>query len=169
MLNQTIAVIQMYQVAAINAVNPNLAPIQEFHKGPKWRTAFPWMTFAYEGTEFDESSQETRKQSLIEVVTLESGNFDTEFAQDQAIDYLRVLDMIIMTLAGPPPFYTDWLTALPIQQETVPSGITVPWSTGSVKDIFIEHEDQSVVLREEEETPVIQVSLRIRFELEEYQ
>jgi hypothetical protein len=166
-LNQTIAIIQMYQAQAIAAVNPALPIIQEFHKGPKWRTAFPWVTLAYEGSSFQESSQQTRSQMISEVVTLESGNFDTEYAQEQAIDYMRVLDQIIMTMAGPSPFYTDWETALPIQQETVPGGITTPWTQGTVKEVFIEREEQSLVLREESETPIIQVSLHIRFDIEE--
>lgn len=166
-LNQCIAIMQKYSATAIAQVNPDLPPIYEYHKGPKWRTSFPWVTIAYEGTEFDEASEQTRSQKLEIVVTLESGNFDSELAQDQAIDYLRVLDMIFSNMAGPPPSYNDWESALPIQHETVPSGMTTPFTTGSVKEIFIEHEEQSLVLREEIETPVIQVSLRIRFDLEE--
>ena len=166
-LNQTIAVIQKYQGAAIAAVNPALSAIQEFHKGPKWRTAFPWMTFAYHDTTFHESSQQTQSQSVFIVITLESSNFDEEYAQDQAIDYMRVLYHIMTVMAGPAPFYTDWESALPIQQETVPGGITTPWEQGTVKEVFVESGTQSLVLREETETPVIQVSLTIRFDLEE--
>ncbi len=166
-LNQLIAVIQKYQAAMIAEINPALPMIEEFHKGPKYRTAFPWVTLAYEGTAFDESSEQTRKQQILIVLTLESGQFDSELAQDQAIDYLRVLDSIITYSAGPSPFWTDWETALPIVHETVPSGVTVPFTAGSVKEIFIEHEEQSLVLKDEIETPVIQVSLQIRFDLEE--
>lgn len=166
-LNQTIAVIQKYQAGVIAQINPALPPIYEFHKGPKFRTAFPWVTVAYEGTEFDESSQQTRKQELRLTLTLESGEFDSELAQDQAIDYLRVLDSILTYSAGPPPFWNNWETALPIVHETVPSGVTVPFAPGTVKEIFIEREEQSVVLKDEIETPIIQVSLQIRFDLEE--
>lgn len=166
-LNQLIAVIQKYQASVIAEINPALPQIEEFHKGPKFRTAFPWVTVAYEGTVFDESSEQTRKQQIVVTLTLEAGEFDSELAQDQAIDYLRVLDHIISGVAGPPPAWTDWETSLPIVHETVPSGATVPFTTGSVKEIFIEHEDQSLVLKDEIETPVIQVSLQIRFDLEE--
>jgi hypothetical protein len=166
-LNQLIAIIQRYQGAAIAAINPDLTPIQEFHKGPKWRTAFPWVTVAYDGTTFEESSEQTRLQHISVTLTLEADNFDTEFAQDKAIDYMRVLDQIVMSMAGPPPSYVDWETALPIQQETVPSGTTVPFNSGSVKEVFIEHESQSLVLKEDSETPVIQVSLHMRFDVEE--
>ena len=167
LLNQLVAVIQKYQGAAIAAINPNLQAIQEFHKGPKLRTAFPWATFAYEGTAFEETSEQTRLQHMLAVVQLESSNFDEEYAQEQAIDYMRVLDLIIMSMAGPPPFYQDWETTLPIQQETVPSGITTPFDQGSVKEVFIEREEQSIVLESESEVPVIQVSLHIRFDVEE--
>ena len=166
-LNQSIAVIQKYQGAAIAAINPNLTPIQEFHKGPKWRTAFPWMTFAYGGTEFSENSQQTRQQSISTVITLEASNFDSEYAQDNAIDYLRVIDHILTNMAGYDSAYMDWITPLAIVQETVPSGITTPWAQGTVKEIFVERHEQSLVLREEQETPVIQVSLHVRFDLEE--
>jgi hypothetical protein len=168
LLNQLIAVTQRYQGAAIAAINPALDPIQEFHKGPKLRTAFPWMTFAYGGTAFEETSEQTRFQRMLATVTLESSNFDEEFAQDQAIDYMRVLDLIYMSMAGPPPFYQDWESPLPIQQETVPSGITVPFTQGSVKEVFIEHAEQSLVLESESEVPVIQVSLQMRFDVEEF-
>ena len=166
-LNQAIAIIQKYQNTAIAAVNPALPAIQEFHKGPKWRTAFPWMTFAYHETAFHESSQQTQSQSISMVMTLESSNFDTEYAQDQAIDYMRMLYHIITVLAGPSPFYVDWESPLPIVQETVPSGVTVPWTQGTVKEVFVESGTQSLVLKEESEVPVIQVSLTVRFDLEE--
>lgn len=166
-LNQAIAIIQKYQGQAIAFVNPSLPVIQEFHKGPKYRTAFPWVTVAYEGTAFSESSQETREQHLQLVITLEAGNFDSEMAQDQAIDYLRMLDYIFSDLTGGGTNFTDWETALPIVHETVPGGTTKPWATGTVKEVFIETEEQSLVLRNEQELPVIQVSLRMRFDLEE--
>ena len=167
LLNQSIALIQKYQADAIVAVNSGLAPIQEFHKGPKWRTAFPWLTLAYEGTVFVGEAEITRRQAHSLVVTVETGNFDSEFAQEQAINYGAVLDQVFSSLAGPPPFYQDWEQAQTIVHETVPSGITVPFNAGTVKWVFVEHVSQSLVLREEQETPVIQVSLHIRVEVEE--
>ncbi|MGC2234258.1 MAG: hypothetical protein WBA09_22345 [Candidatus Acidiferrum sp.] len=164
-LNQAIAIIQKYQSAAISDLGLSLDLIQEFHKGPKARTAFPWVTVAYEGTAFSESSEQTREQHLLVVVALESGNFDSELAQDQAIDYMRMLDYIFTVLSA--PTFVDWETALPIQHETVPGGVTTPWITGTVKEIFIEREEQSLVLREGLEVPVMQVSLHLRFDLEE--
>ena len=166
-LNQLIAIIQKYQVMAINAVNPDLPVIYEFHKGPKLRTAFPWITVGFDGIVFGESSQSTRSQMQSFELIMDAGNYDSEFAQDQAIDYMRVLDQIIMTMAGPTPFYSDWETALPIQQETVPSGITGPYTQGTVKEVFIEHESQSAVDIPDQEVPIMQVMLRIRIDVEE--
>lgn len=173
LLPQAIAIIQKYQAAAIAAINPSLpsnaqlAAIQEFHTGPKMRTAFPWVTLAYEGTAFSEPSQETREEHLQLVITLEAGNFDSEIAQSQAIGYLAMLDYIFSGLTGGGTNFTDWESSLPIVHEIAPSGTTKPWVTGTVKQIFIETEEQSLVLRDEQETPVIQVSLRMRFDLEE--
>lgn len=166
-LNQTIAIVQRYQAQAISSVNAQLAPIEEFHKGPRMRTAFPWMTVVYDGTQFREASQNTREQHLVVVVQLEVGNFDSELAQDQAIDYLRVLDAIFTYLAGPPPSFQDWESALPIVHETVPSELTVPWKRGTVKEIFAERHEQQIVTRSEESEPIMQVSMSLRFDLEE--
>lgn len=168
LLNQAIAIVQRYQATAIAAVNPLLPTIYEFHKGPKWRSQFPWMTFAYEGTSYSQrSSQLNRSEAMEMTVTLESGQYDSELAQDQAIQYLLVLDQIFTVYAGPSPFLADWETVLPIAHETVPSGFTTPWTQGTVKEVFVEQEEQSLVLREEMDTPIIQVSLKIMLDLEE--
>ena len=167
-LNQIIAIVQKYQTAAIAAVNPALPTINEFHKGPKMRTEFPWLTVAYGGTIFVETSQQTREEHSEVIVGLESGNFDSELAQDQALDYMRMLDYIFNYLAGPPPSWVDWETALPIKHETVPSGMTTPFTTGSVKEIFIEREEQSISpVNEQQSEPVVKISLHLRFDVEE--
>jgi len=164
-LNQAIAIIQAYQAQAIANLGLSVTPIQEFHKGPKTRTAMPWLTVSYEGTAFTESSENTREQHLLLVLALETGNFDSELAQDNAIDYMRMLDYIFTVLSAPD--FTDWETALSIVHETVPGGVTTPWVTGTVKEIFIEREEQSLVVRDEFKKPIMQVSLHIRFDLEE--
>jgi hypothetical protein len=168
-LNQIISVIQLYQAQAISDVNQELQPIVEFHKGPKWRTAFPWLMVAWAGTEFIETSQQTRMQRVRYTLQIEAGQFDSEFAQDISIDYARMIDHIFNDLAGPPPFFVDWETVMQIDHETVPSGYTDPWVTGSVKEVFIERTEQSLamLLREEIETPVIYTTMDIRFDLQE--
>jgi hypothetical protein len=166
-LNQLIAIIQLYQAQAIAAVNPDLPIIYEFHKGPKMRTAFPWLTLGFDGITFGEASQGTRSQMQSFELILDSGNYDSEYAQDQAIDYMRVLDQIIMSMSQQNKFLTDWETALPIQQETVPSGITIPYTQGSVKEVFIEHESQSAVDAPDQEVPIMQIMMRIRIDVEE--
>jgi len=174
-LNQIIAVIQKYQQTVISAINADreaggeqpLQPIQEFHKGPKVRTAYPWLTVAYEGTAFTESSEQTTEQHLMFVVQLEAGDFDSEYAQDAAIDYMRALHAIFAKVAGPPPSFSDWESQLPIQHETVPSNVTAPWPVGTVKQIFVEREEQMLVRREGADKPAVEVSLTLRFDLEE--
>lgn len=165
-LNQAIAIIQLYQKQALSDLKLNIGDIQEFHKGPKMRTAFPWVTVAYEGTAFTEASQQTREQHVMLVVTLESGNFDSELAQDQAIDYLRMLDYIFNVLTGNPDF-RDWERSLPITHETVPGGQTTPWAVGTVKQVFVEREEQSLVVRQGLDQPIMEVSLHMRLDLEE--
>lgn len=164
-LNQSIAIIQKYQARAIDAVNDVLPQIQEFHKGPKARTGFPWLTIAWDGTHFVEASQQSVEQSMQMTLTLEVGNFDSELAQDQAIDYALVLYNVFNVYSA--PSFVDWETALPIKHETVPGGQTTPWKQGTVKEMFVETAEQSLVYRDEMETPIIQVSLRMRLDLEE--
>src|SRR5713226_3759162 len=93
LLNQLIAIIQRDQVAAIAIVNPSLSPINEFHKGPGLRTAFPWLTLAVDGVSFDREAQTfTRHQTARVSLALDVGQFDQELAQDNAQDYARVVD-----------------------------------------------------------------------------
>jgi len=163
-LDQTIAIVQRYQAAAIAAVNPKLDQIDEFHKGPKMRTAYPWLTVSYEGTLLPETSQQSIEQHLVLIVGLETGDFDSETGQETAIDYLRMLDYVFRKLAA----FSDWETALPIVNDSVPSAITTPWPTGTVKQVFIERHEQSILpAGEKRDSPALKVTLHLRFDLEE--
>lgn len=167
LLNQVIAIIQRDQAAAIALVNPTLEPIAEFHKGPGTRTAFPWLTVGLVHDSFDREAQTfTRRQVTRLNLSLDVGQFDNELAQDNAADYARVLDMVIAS-AGPEPTLVDWMAALPIYHETVPTGITTPNAAGTVKDVFVEDHQYSVVNRDQLEKPVMNVTLTVLFELEE--
>ncbi len=163
LLNQLIAIIQRDQAAAIAIVNPSLAQIAEFHKGPGLRTAFPWLTLAVDHSTFDRTAETfTRRSTLTVSLALDVGQFDQEFAQDNAQDYGRVLDMAITTATR-----GDWETALPITHETVPSGVTAPPEAGSVKDVFVGSHAYSVVSAQGIDIPVIRVTIQLWFELEE--
>jgi len=166
LLNQCIAIIQRDQAAAIAIVNSALAPINEFHKGPAARTAFPWLMLAGNAVHFDRASEmHTRHQTCAVSLMLEVGQFDQELAQDNAQDYARMLDVIVSTSAR--ANFSDWTTSLPITHETVPSGMTSPNAAGSVKDVFIESQTYDLTTRPEIEIPVLRVTLALLFELEE--
>ncbi len=163
LLNQCIALIQRDQTGAIAIVNSSLVQVAEFHKGPGLRTAFPWLTLAVDRTTFDRTAETfTRRSALTVSLALDVGQFDQEFAQDNAQDYARVLDMVITTATR-----ADWETGLPITHETVPSGVTAPPEAGSVKELFVESHAYSVVTAHGIDIPVIRVTIQVLFELEE--
>jgi hypothetical protein len=162
LLNQIIALVQRDQASAIAIVNPSLAPINEFHKGPGLRTALPWLTVAVDGLTFAADVLGTRQSRSRIALTLDVGQYDQEMAQDNAQDYARVLDMVLTTASG-----GDWETPLTISQETVPGGMTTPNARGSVKEVFVESHHYAVVTLEEIETPLLRVTLGLEFTLEE--
>ncbi len=162
LLNQLIAIIQRDQAAAIAIVNSALNPINEFHKGPGIRTAFPWLTLAADSTGFDQESPNTRRSTTRISLALDVGQFDQEMAQDNAQDYSRVLDIIVTTAP-----LTDFTTALPITHETAPGGTTAPGAAGTVKEVFIEHHAYSLVTQQAIDIPVLRVTLTLLFDLEE--
>ena len=161
-LNQIIALIQRDQGSAIAAVNPCLMPINEFHKGPGLHTALPWLTVGVDSLAFAADVLGTRQSLSRIVVTLDVGQYDLEIAQDNALDYARVLDMVITTASE-----TDWEMPLPISLETVPSGMTTPNVTGSIKEVFVESHRYGVVTLDEVQTPLMRVTLNLQFTLEE--
>jgi hypothetical protein len=163
LLNQIIAIIQRDQASAIGIVNSVLNPINEFHKGPGLRTAFPWLTLAVDGVTFVREAQAfTRQQQTRVSLALDVGQFDQEMAQDNAQDYARVLDMVITTAST-----ADWQTALPITHETMPGGTTSPNASGSVKEVFVESHHYGLVTQQGIDIPVLRVALAVLFELEE--
>jgi len=162
LLNQLIAILQRDQAAAISVVNPALVPINEFHKGPGARTAFPWLTLAADSTEFDRESPHTRRSVTRAALALDVGQFDQEMAQDNAQDYARVLDTVITSAP-----LSDFTTSLPITHETVPGGMTTPPAAGSVKEVFVESHAYGLVTLQNIEIPALRVTLAVLFELEE--
>jgi hypothetical protein len=112
--------------------------------------------------EFGEEALGTRQSRPRISLVLDVGQFDQESAQDYAQDYARVLDMVITTASE-----SDWETALPISQETVPSGTTSPNAGGSVKEVFVASHRYSIVTLDEIQTPVVRVTLNTDFVVEE--
>ena len=163
LLNQAIAIIQRDQPAAIAYVNSILLPIMEFHKGPMMRTAMPWLTLGINGPRFGiDQYPYVRSEDLMMGLQLDVGQFDQEFAQDNAQDYARVLDIVLTTAPS-----ADWITPLPIQHETVPTGMTSPGQLGTVKYVFPESHSYSIVFVQEIPAPIIRVTINVLFHLEE--
>ncbi|MGH9355055.1 MAG: hypothetical protein ACRD10_02900 [Terriglobia bacterium] len=162
LVNQTIALVQRDQSAAVVLVNSSLMQIGEFHKGPGARTALPWLTISADKTEFDSVSPYTRSYRSMLALDLDVGQFDGELARDNAQDYARVLDTIVTTATG-----ADWITPLPIQHETVPAGVTSPVVAGSVKEVFVESHRYGLVTQAGIQSPILRVTLTVLFALQE--
>ncbi len=162
LLNQLIALIQRDQAAAISIVNPQLAPIVCFFKGPAIRTAFPWLTLATDSTVFDQEASGTRKSVTRVALALDVGQFDQEMAVDNAQDYARMLDVVVTSAST-----SDFETPLPIVHPTVPGGWTSPPAAGCVKEVWVESHNYSSVKLKEIEVPVICTTLNLQFVLEE--
>ena len=162
LLNQLIAIIQRDQSAAIQVVNAQLAPINEFHKGAGVRTAFPWLNLAAESTKFDALAPDLRKSLARISLVLDVGQFDQDIAQDNGQDYARVLDMVITSAP-----LSDYTAPLAIAHETVPSGTTLPPAPGSVKEVFVDSHEYGVVTLSEVQAPVLRATIQVLFYLEE--
>jgi len=175
LVNQLIAIIQRDQAAALSVINAArvadgnqpLTPIAEFHKGPVPRTGWPWLYLEVGPTNFERGDDTATRHHEVRInLALDTGQCDQEMAQEDAQDYARLLDMII-TSAGPWPSLGDWTTSLPIQHETVPSGVTAPNAAGSVNEVFVESHTPAKVGTPEADVPVMRVTLTVLFELEE--
>ena len=162
LLNQLIAIIQRDQLAALQIVNASLGPINEFHKGPSARTAFPWLTLAADSVVFDRQAGGSRDSQARVMLTLEVGQFDQEMAQDNAQDYARTLDMVVTSAS-----LSDFATPLPIAHETVPAGVTMPSALGAVQDVFVEAHHYGLVTLPGIDVPVLRVTVTVLFDLEE--
>jgi hypothetical protein len=170
--SQIIAIIQRDQAGALANINtaraalgsPPLQPITEFHKGMGARYQPPWLLILVNLNVFKTDSYPTVRDQAVQVVlVLDVGQFDQEMAQDNALDYMTMLDQI-MTTAG----FADWVTALPITHETVPSGTTAPGEVGTVKSVMPESMELEVVEVQEVTAPLLQATLRYTFLLSEF-
>ena len=175
LVNQLIAIIQRDQDAALSVINAAraadgnqpLSAIAQFRKGPGPRMGWPWLYLEIGPTTFERGDDLAARHYEVRMsLALDTGQYDQEMAQEDAQDYARLLDMII-TSAGPWPSFSDWTTPLPIQHETVPSGLTTPNAAGTVSEVFIESHIPAKVSVPEIEGPMMRVTLSVLFELEE--
>jgi hypothetical protein len=175
LVNQLIAIIQRDQTSALAVVNAAravdgnqpLVLVTQFHKGPGPRLGWPWLSIEIGPTNFDRGDDKATRHHEVRInLALDTGQYDQEMALEDALDYARMLDMII-TSAGPWPSLGDWTTPLPIQHETVPSGTTMPNAAGTVNDVFVESHVPGKISVEGIEAPVVRITLTVLFELEE--
>src|ERR1017187_7410250 len=92
LLNQTIALIQRDQAAALAAINADraadgnelLTAIAEFHKGPGARSGWPWLYLELLPIQFDHQAGPANYRHSIArmVLDLDCGQFDQEMAQE---------------------------------------------------------------------------------------
>jgi hypothetical protein len=161
LLNQIIALIQRDQAAAIAIVNNSLKPINEFHKARAARVAFPWLLVWVSDNTFNVESDLTRQQDIDAYVAVEVGYIDQEDAQDQAHDYLGVVDTILESASS-----ADWETSLPIRLKGIPS-MTAPPTPGSVKRAQVVAHRVDAILVEGYTNPAVRATVAIKFLLEE--
>ena len=86
--------------------------------------------------------------------------FDSEYSQQRALNYMRVIDGILRN-AGQPYGYADWCTPLPIIHETVPSGLTNPLPVGAIKNILISREELEPVNVKGMSNPYLSVTIEL--------
>ena len=175
LVNQIIAIIQRDQTAGLAVVNAAravdgnqpLCAISEFHKGPGARMGWPWLYLEIGPCNFVRGDDKTTRHHEVRIsLALDTGHYDQEMAQEDAQDYARLLDLIV-TSAGPWPSLGDWTSSLPIQHESVPSGVTAPNAAGTVTDVFVESHVPAKVSVPEIEGPIMRVTVTVLFELEE--
>src|SRR5258708_4514571 len=140
LLNQLVAIIQRDQVTAIAAlvaaglVGPNLIPFAAFMKGRGSMLNLPVLRVGTSDTGFDRDAVGSRHTENKIVLAMYIGQFDDEFAQDTAADYLKLVDTIIescdLAPQNPGPG-SSWETPLAIAgMETVPANVTTPPPAG---------------------------------------
>jgi hypothetical protein len=172
-INQMIAIIQRDQTDALAIINADraaagnddLEPIAEFHKGAAARTALPWLSFGAGVAPFDRESQQLRKADFTVSMVLDVGQFDQEMAQDNGIDYARMLDGIIGASWKQTP--ADWVTALPIDHESVPSNLTAPPAGLSYSWVFVAGIAPGVVTLDGYDKPVFRIVVPVLFSTED--
>jgi hypothetical protein len=162
---QAIALVQRDQAAALAIVNGALPAIGEFHFGRGARTALPWLTVVADGLAFMSWDDLNYRQGIFRMqLVADIGEFDQEIAQLNAMDYVHALDIVI-TSAGPGKSLADWTTALAIEHEMVPSGMTSPSAAGTVKDVRIESHRYTLADVDDYPAPIVRGTLTVAVHL----
>jgi hypothetical protein len=160
-IDQAIALIQRDQQAAIDLVEPGLAPFAAFHKGPGPRDVLPCLTVYASGLPFDPAVEHTFHWLAEITFVADVGEFDQDGALHLCYQYARVLHGILESASG-----EDWETPLPILLDGV-SSLTRPLLEGSGKRSWVHEIRFEQGEPEDRQTSTARVRLDLRFEAEE--
>ncbi|MCJ7503349.1 MAG: hypothetical protein MUP80_09880 [Acidobacteriia bacterium] len=126
LVNQLIAILQRDQQAALDLVNAarppgrELKPFAAFHKEVVTVQNWPALVLVAQETAFDANSDaDLRSETLRCVCALAITGTDPEWLAEDALDYLRAVDMVLTSAP-----LTDFYTPLAISHRTVPEGET---------------------------------------------
>ena len=126
LVNQLLAILQRDQQAALDIVNADrpagrgLKPIIAFHKEAAPIQNWPALVLVAQEDLFDDASDsDLRTQTIRFFCALGITGSDPEWLAEDAMDYLRVVDMVLTSFP-----LSDFYTPLPINHRTVTSGET---------------------------------------------
>jgi len=150
LVNQLIAILQRDQqeaLAIVNAARPAeraLRPFAAFHKELAPIQNWPAVVLVAQETTFESNSDaDLRTQSVRFLCALAVTGTDPEWLSDDAMDYLRAVDMVLTSVP-----LGDFYLALPINHRTVPAGQTTGLDpeVSRVRDLRIVRHDLGVLV-----------------------
>jgi len=152
LVNQLIAVLQRDQQAALDIVNAGrppgreLKPFAAFHKEVGTVQNWPAVVLVAQEIAFDSASDaDLRTQTLRFICALAITGTDPEWLAEDAMDYLRAVDMVLTSLP-----LADFYTPLMIDHRTVPDGETagLDSAVSKIQDLrIIRHDLGALVAR----------------------
>jgi hypothetical protein len=151
LVNQLIAVWQRNKKPAVGwvrAARPAgraLQPIAMFYKEAAPVQNWPALVLVAQQTTFDAASDEDlRTQTVRFFCALALTGTDPEWLAEDAMDYLRALDMVLTSAS-----LSDFYSPLPINHVTVPGGTTTPLdpAVSKVQDLFVLEHDLGAMVK----------------------
>lgn len=145
LVNQLLAIIQRDQAAALAVVNSTrpanrpLRPFAAFHKEAAPIQNWPALVLVAQDVAFDAASAlGLRTQSIRFFCALGVTGTDPEWLADDAMDYLRAVDIILSSLP-----LSDFYQPLPVSHRTLPSSATggISASAAKILDLRITRHD----------------------------
>src|SRR5574337_1184679 len=145
LVNQLLAILQRDQQAALDIVNAPrppgraLKPFAAFHKEAAPIQNWPALVLVAQETAFDPASDpDLRTQTLRFFCAMAITGTDPEWLAEDAMDYLRAVDIVLASLP-----LSDFYVPLSLTHRTVPGGATAGLdpSVSKVHDLRITRHD----------------------------